>query len=292
MEFRGPIEERSGYTHHDEVAREGMLTNPIWRERPYDIDDTWQSLDIVIDGRCWGTIALGAGVAMTGEGDQRTPRLVRNDAGEVVEDIGWTRITQLDLKPFAVVGTDIPSEFPDGSRIEPVGAQVVWPYPEADLEPHLDAITRKAREILNTAEATRRLVRDLITNTDPDELLVLQSGGAERLGTKQEREIAASVYNLALDVGRRDPVNWVTAVLGCKASKAYELIKKAEAEGLISRRHKPRKGTKRTTTKRSNSGARRKASGGGTSPKTTMSVTLHSGDLQQGESTTTKRGNS
>ena len=67
----------------------------------------------------------------------------------------------------------------------------------------------------------------------------------------EERELAALVFNMAMEQGRRNPVVWVAAVLGVSERTASRRLTEAEAQGLTTRPQKQtREMTKKARTKR------------------------------------------
>ena len=186
-----------------QTARE-MLDDPFWRQRPRDERDSL-SVRIDIDGDYVGTVTLGAGWTT----DRR--------------DIGWTRILELRLRPFTDDG------FIDGSE-------------EADIEPIIERASAHARRELRTHEATRTFICDLTDDLDPD-LLTIINDPNDKPRESEIRAVVARVYELVIAQGRRDPIQWIAAVLGISERTAHRRLDEAERAGLINR--KTSKGAKK-----------------------------------------------
>ena len=195
-----------------------LFVDPFWLTRPNSTRDEFTPNLDTGDERM-GEVTLWPGVI---RGRTRAN-------GEA--DIGWTRIGEVRIRPIIDKGKDAGMIDGDG-----------------DVAPVLDQAIRRARHTLRVFEATRRVVVDLHEGINQDQLAVIRDPNDD-LRPSEIREITAKVFLLAKEHGRKDPVKWVQAVMGCSPRQAQRHVTDAETHGLIPT--EARRTTNRKTTKKS-----------------------------------------
>ena len=190
-------EKKSSVTGQSAQTARQMLEDPLWRQRPRDARDSL-SVRVEIDDENVGFVTLGAGwIKKRGE-------------------YGWTRIKELRLRPMTGDG------FIDGSD-------------DADLEPIIERAAAHARRELHVHELTRRFINDLLDEYLDSHLLDLLDDPDDKPRDSEIREMVANIYSAVIENGRRDPIQWIAAVLGVSERTAHRRLDEAERAGLVDR---------------------------------------------------------